>query len=151
MPQSLSVVYLHCVFSTKDRVPFQKDPAVRADIHSELAGISNRLDCPVRIVGGVEDHVHILFRQGRKISQSDWVMEVKRASSLWIKTRDPRLSSFHWQSGFGMFSVDATDFEREYRYIENQEEHHRRYTFKEEFIQLLKDHGMDWEIPYLWD
>src|SRR6516162_7252524 len=103
--QSLSVVYLHLVFSTKDRQPFLRDPGIRAEMHKWLGSASGQLQCPSVIVGGVEDHVHILSRLGRTITQADWVKELKRTSSLWIKQRDPRLSEFTWQAGYGVFSV----------------------------------------------
>jgi putative transposase len=112
MPQSLSSVYLHAVFSTKDRRPFLKDPAVRAECHAYLAGISKKLDCPPLLAGGVEDHVHLLARQSRTISQADWVKELKRASSLWIKGRHAGCEAFAWQAGYGVFSVSQSNVEK---------------------------------------
>ena len=85
MPQSLSVVYLHLVFSTKDRRPFLHDPTVREAAHAYLGEISKRLDCPPIMIGGVEDHVHILARFGRTIAQAEWVKELKRVSNAWMK------------------------------------------------------------------
>src|SRR6266436_5897801 len=88
MPQSLSVVYIHLVYSTKNRQPFLRDPEARADLHSFLGGTSKKLDCAPIIVGGVEDHVHLLCRFGRSITQADWVKELKRISNLWLKDQD---------------------------------------------------------------
>src|SRR5437764_6736977 len=105
MPQSLSVVNLHLVFSTKERRPWLRDPILRAEMHAWLSGVSLQLGCPAVLVGGVEDHVHILARQGRTISQADWVKELKRTSSLWIKKRDPASQDFAWQGGYGVFAV----------------------------------------------
>jgi len=76
MPQSLSAVYLHLVFSTKDRRPFLRDPDLRAEIHAYLAGTSKQLECPPILAGGVEDHVHLLARHERTITQADWVKEI---------------------------------------------------------------------------
>jgi len=104
MSQSLSCVHIHLVFSTKDRVPFLRDPVLRAETQAYLGGISKKLDCPPAIVGGTEDHVHLLCRLGRMISQADWVKEVKRVSSVWIKQRDPAIMNFAWQAGYGTFS-----------------------------------------------
>jgi putative transposase len=87
MPQSLSAVYIHLVFSTKDRRPFLRDKSVRASLHSQLGGISKTLECPPLLVGGVEDHVHMLARLGRTITQADWVKEIKRVSNSWLKTQ----------------------------------------------------------------
>lgn len=89
MPQSLSCVSLHLVFSTKNRQPFLRDPILRQEMHAYLGRTSKTLECPPLIVGGVEDHVHLLGRMSRTITQADWVKELKRVSSIWIKQRDP--------------------------------------------------------------
>ena len=80
IPQSLSVVYLHLVFSTKDRRPFLRNQKIRESLHAHLGEISKRLDCPPILVGGVEDHVHMLARFGRTITQAEWIKEMKRVS-----------------------------------------------------------------------
>ena len=85
MPQSLSAVYIHLVFSTKERRPFLRDRETREALHTYFGGISKRLDCPPIIVGGMEDHVHLLARLGRQVTQAEWVKELKRVSNLWIK------------------------------------------------------------------
>ena len=82
MPQSLSAVYIHLIFSTKDRHPFLRDESLRQDLHAFLGGTSKTLQCPPIIVGGVEDHVHFLARFGRTITQAEWVKELKRVSSM---------------------------------------------------------------------
>ena len=151
MPQSLSAVYLHLVFSTKDRHPFLRDPSLRAETHAYLGGISKQLDCTPIIIGGVDDHVHILARHARTIAQADWVKELKRVSSLWIKQRDPSLRDFAWQSGYGIFSVSASNLETVERYIANQEEHHRKTTFQDEYRAFLKRHAIPWDEKYVWD
>jgi REP element-mobilizing transposase RayT len=151
MSQSLSVVYLHLIFSTKDRMPFFRDVTIRSETHAYLGGISKQLDCPPIIIGGVEDHVHVLARQSRTITQSDWVKELKRVSSAWIKDCDPSLREFRWQSGYGIFSVSASKLESVERYIANQEEHHRTKTFQEEYREFLKRHAIQWDERYVWD
>lgn len=151
MPQSLSAVYVHLVFSTKHRVPAFRDPAVRADLHAYLGGVSNRLGCgPIR-VGGVEDHVHILGSLGRTITQADWVKELKRVSNLWLRERGPAFSDFHWQGGYACFSVSQSNLEEVGRYIETQEEHHRRWSFQDELRALLLRHGIEFDEQYVWD
>ncbi|HZI48378.1 MAG TPA: transposase [Pyrinomonadaceae bacterium] len=82
MPQSLSAVYIHLVFSTKNRYPFLRDPDIRVTLHAQLGGISKTLGCAPILTGGVEDHVHILARFGRTITQAEWVKELKRVSNL---------------------------------------------------------------------
>ncbi len=88
-----------CGFSTKGREPWLQDPVLRGECHAFLGGVSKQLDCPSVIVGGVEDHVHLLARFGRGVTQSDWVKELKRVSNRWIKERDGRLAGFAWQGG----------------------------------------------------
>ena len=100
MPQSLSSVYLHAVYSTLGRAPHLSDPEFRARVHAYIAEVSNRLKCPAIEVGGTEDHVHVLARFGKGITISDWLKETKRVSSVFIKETYP---SFAWQAGYGSF------------------------------------------------
>ena len=151
MPQSLSVVYLHLVFSTKDRRPFLRDQTLRGETHAWLGSASGELGCPSILVGGVEDHVHILARHGRNISQADWVKEIKRTSSVWIKERDPVAKDFAWQAGYGIFSVSASNLDAARDYVARQEEHHRKWSFQDEFRKLLQKHGETWDERYVWD
>ena len=106
MPQSLSVVYIHLVFSTKERCPFLRDERIRVSVHSYLGGISKQLGCAPIITGGMEDHVHILARFGRTITQAEWVKELKRVSNLWIK-QQYSIRNFEWQGGYADFSVSV--------------------------------------------
>lgn len=99
MSQSLAKIYLHIVFSTKNRQPLLRDKAFRGRTHAYLAGICNNLDCPALIVGGVEDHVHILCRLGKTIEVATLLRELKRDSSKWIKENERRLSDFHLAGG----------------------------------------------------
>ena len=103
MPQSLAQIYLHLVFSTKDRRPFLQNTELRNEMQHYLGGICNGLDCPILRVGGVADHVHLLCRLGRSITIADLIKELKRESSKWIKTKSPSLADFHWQNGYGVF------------------------------------------------
>jgi REP element-mobilizing transposase RayT len=111
MPQSLVQIYVHIVYSTKNRQPFLQDREFRLRTHSYLAGICNNLDCPAVKVGGVEDHVHILCRLGKKIDVADLLRDLKRDSSKWIKDEMPSLDDFYWQAGYGAFSVSPTHVE----------------------------------------
>jgi len=94
MPQSLSVVYIYLVFSTKDRRPFLRDPKIRASLHAYLGAVSKKLDCAPILVGGVEDHIHLLARLGRTITQAEWVKELKRVSNQWLKEEATGLAIF---------------------------------------------------------
>lgn len=151
MPQSLSSVYIHLVFSTKDRRPYFRDPAIRDEVHSYLGGISKSLECPPLITGGVEDHIHMLSRLGRTVSQAEWIKELKRVSNLWLKQRWPDLKDFQWQGGYADFSVSAHDVDTVRQYIAQQEEHHRKTAFQDELRGLLKQHGLEWDERYVWE
>ena len=150
MPQSLSAVYVHLVFSTKDRWPFFRDRDLRGELQAELGGISNILGCAPIITGGVEDHIHQLARFGRVITQADWVKELKRVSNLWLKQKQ-LLRNFEWQDGYATFSVSSSELEQVKKYIAKQEEHHRKMSFQDELRGLLREHQMEWDERYVWD
>jgi putative transposase len=151
MPQSLSAVYIHLVFSTKERYPFLRDKPTRDALHSCLGGVSKQLDCPSILVGGVEDHVHLLARFGRTITQAEWVKELKRVSNLWLKKRGRDYADFEWQSGYADFSVSQSNLEQVKQYIAGQEEHHRKIGFQDELRALLRKHEIVWDEKYVWD
>ncbi len=148
MSQALSAVHLHAVFSTKNRQPFLADIDLRTEMHSYLGGISRGLGCRPTIVGGVEDHVHILAALSRTTSQAEWIKELKRSSSLWIKPRKPE---FGWQGGYGIFSVGQSQIATVKEYIANQAEHHRKGSFQDEFLALLRAHGLEWDERCIWE
>src|SRR5688572_15571502 len=108
MPQSLAQIYLHIVFSTKERQTFLHDSFIRDEAHKYLGGTCKKLECPILCVGGVADHVHLLCRLGRTISVADLVKELKRDSSQWLKTKSADLANFYWQNGYGAFSVSPS-------------------------------------------
>ncbi len=151
MPQSLAQIYVHLIFSTKGRAAYLQDAAIREEAHNYLGGASANLGCPVLRVGGVADHVHLLCRLGRTITVADLVKELKRQSSEWLKTKSPGLANFHWQNGYGAFSVSPGHVEALRDYIANQEVHHRNVTFQEEFRRLLTKYGLAWDERYVWD
>ena len=131
MPQSLSAVYIHLVFSSKHRRSFLRDEALRKNLHSFLGGTSKTLECPPMIVGGVEDHVHLLARFSRTITQAEWVKELKRVSNLWLKEQGD-FDDFEWQGGYVDFSVSRSNLEQVRKYIAHQEIHHREKSFQDE-------------------
>lgn len=151
MPQSLSAVYIHLIFSTKDRRPFLRDRELRAALHGYMGEISKRLDCPPIRVGGVEDHVHLLARFGRTITQGEWVKELKRVSHQWLENQRTDFSAFGWQGGYADFSVSQSNLEQVKAYIANQEDHHRKMTFQDELRSLLEKHNVEWDERYVWD
>jgi len=120
MPQYLSAVYFHLVFSTKDRQPFLRNEDLRTSLHAQIGGISKTLGCAPILTGGVEDHIHLLARFGRTITQAEWVKELKRVSNLWLKEENG-LADFEWQGGYADFSVSESNLEQVKRYIADQE------------------------------
>ena len=151
MSQSLSKIWSHLIFSTKDRYPFLSDQDVREQLHAYMAAILRNNDCPTLVVGGVTDHVHALFVLSKNHSIAQIVYEVKRSSSKWIKTQSSEYKKFHWQSGYGAFSISPSHVEALKRYIANQEEHHGKEAFQDEFRRLLKKYGVAYDERYVWD
>ena|SRR3954451_12834634 len=151
MPQSLSAVYVHLVFSTKERRPFLRDKAVRDSLHAYLGAASRELECAPLQVGGVEDHIHMLCRLGRTLTQSEWVKEIKRVSSIWIKEQGRDYLDFQWQGGYAAFSVSQSNLPEVMRYINEQEEHHRKMSFQDELRALLRKHELEWDERYIWE
>lgn len=150
MPQSLSAVYIHLVFSTKERCPYLRDVAIRSAVHSYLGGVSKQLGCAPIVTGGIEDHVHLLARMSRTITQAEWVKELKRVSNLWIK-KQYSMRDFEWQGGYADFSVSASNLERVKHYIQSQHDHHHRVNFQEELRSLLRKHRVEGDDRYVWD
>jgi putative transposase len=151
MSQSLAQIYLHIIFSTKERRPFLDDVELRKDTHAYLAGICRNLDSPSIIVGGVADHVHILCYFGRSHSISDTLRELKRDSSNWVKEQSSRSRTFRWQDGYGAFSVSPSHVPALKQYIAKQEQHHRTESFQDEFRRLLKKYAIKFDERYVWD
>jgi REP element-mobilizing transposase RayT len=151
MPQSLSAVYIHLVFSTKERRPLLRDQTVRDALHAQLGAISRTLDCPPLLVGGVEDHIHLLGRFARTITQAEWVKEIKRVSNLWIQQQGREYGDFQWQGGYADFSVSQSNLDAVKHYIATQAEHHRKISFQEELRALLRKHEIEWDERYVWD
>ncbi len=151
MSQSLAKILVHTVFSTKERCPFLRYRTLRDELHCYLGGILNNLQCQPILVGGVEDHIHMLSTLSRTCMASELVKEVKRSSSLWLKTKDPELKDFAWQRGYGIFSIGFSQISKVREYIAGQEEHHRRISFQDEFRSLLAKYEVDYDERYVWD
>jgi REP element-mobilizing transposase RayT len=151
MSQSLVQIYTHLVFSTKHRKLYLQEDALREKLHAYLAGACKNLDSPSLLIGGAADHVHILCRLGKTVSVSVLTRELKRESSKWIKEESPPLVRFHWQNGYGAFSISPSHIEDLKRYIASQPEHHKRETFQDEFRRLCRKYGLDIDERYVWD
>ena len=151
MPQSLAKILVHTVFSTKERRPFLRDRNLREELHRYLGGILRQHDCQPIIVGGVEDHVHILGTLARTCDAATMVKELKRGSSLWLKTKGDDLQDFAWQNGYGIFSIGFSQIGAVRDYIAGQEVHHRKVTFQDELRALLRRYEIEFDERYVWD
>jgi putative transposase len=150
MPQSLSKVYVHIVFSTKNRKHLI-DEFIEPSLYEYLGGICKGLECyPVRI-GGYSNHIHVLCLLSRKVTQMKLVEELKKQSSKWIKTKGITYSHFYWQNGYGFFSVNYTKTDKVIDYIEKQHEHHKQKNFQNEFLAFLKINNIEYDDRFVWD
>lgn len=150
MPQSLAKVYLHVIFSTRNREPVLAD-AWRDELFRLLGGTANNLECQSLIVGGVADHVHLLFQLGRTITVADAVGKIKSTSSAWVNQSRGVAAPFHWQSGYAAFSVSQSNVEAVREYIRRQPEHHAKQSFQDELREWLRRYGIEWDERYVWD
>ncbi len=150
MPQSLSSILTHLVFSTKRREPFIT-PAIETELHPYLATIFRALKSPSLCIDGTADHVHVLFSLARVITIADLVEEAKTESSKWIKTKGREFRNFHWQKGYGAFSIGQSNVASLKRYIRGQKQHHQRVSFQDEYRKFLKAYAIDYDERYVWD
>ena len=141
----------HVVFSTKNRVPYLKTPELREAVNAYMVGTLRNIDCPSLIVNCVEDHLHCLCQLSRTMTVAKLIEEMKSSSSAWIKTQSPQAKEFHWQAGYGAFSVSQSNVGVVKTYVARQEEHHRKTTFQDEFRAFLRRHGLEWDERYVWD
>jgi putative transposase len=151
MAQSLAKILIHTIFSTKDRHPFLRDKSLREELPRYLGGILANHGCQPLIVGGVEDHVHILSALSRTYEAAEMVKEDKRASSVWVKSKASGLQDFAWQKGYGMFSIGFSQVNEVRGYIAGQEKHHRKISFQEEFLKFLTRYEIEFDERYVWD
>jgi REP element-mobilizing transposase RayT len=151
MPQSLSQMLIHVVFSTKHRQPFITEK-IEPELHAYIAKILyDECYSPALIIGGDKDHIHILLALSRIWTIAKIVEVIKKRSSKWIKTKGEEFHNFQWQSGYGAFSVSPSGAETVKKYIANQRELHRRRTYQDEFRAFLKKHEIDYDEKYVWD
>ena len=141
---------MHITFSTKDRYPFIKDE-IQNELYAYLSGICKNLESYPLKIGGFKDHVHILCLLSRKVALMKLVEELKSHSSKWIKTKGRAFEKFYWQNGYGGFSIGAKEVDAVADYIVNQESHHRKVSFKEEYLMFLKNYDVPYDDRYVWD
>ncbi len=141
--------YFHCVFSTKERRPLIT-PELRERLWPFLGGIARQNKMKAVEIGGVEDHVHILLSLPATIPVSKAMQLIKGGSSKWVHETFPDQRLFAWQEEYGTFSVSVSQLDKTIAYIRSQPEHHRKMTFQEEILTLLKKHGIEYDERYLW-
>lgn len=150
MAQSLSKIYVHLIFSTKDRERTLPDE-IRPDLHAYMGGTLKGLGCAPIEINTEPDHSHVLFLLARTEALSDVVGHLKKSSNDWLRNRGPHFGSFFWQSGFGAFSVSQSQVEDVRTYIRNQREHHRVKSFQEKLRAFLKAYEVEFDERYVWD
>ncbi len=148
MSQSLANILVHLVFSTKNRERSISDN-VREELHAYIGGIVKNCHGILLKAGSVEDHIHLLVIHPRTISPSDLVKEIKIGSSKWLKDKLD-YSAFHWQGGYGMFSISPSHKNAVMNYIATQKEHHKEISFQDEFRRLLEKYGIEYDEKYMW-
>ena len=142
--------YYHCVFSTKERRPLIT-PGLQERLWPYLGGIARQNEMKAIQIGGVADHVHILLSLPSTLSIAKAMQLIKGGSSKWVHESFPEHRLFGWQVKYGAFSVSVSQLDKTVQYIQCQAEHHRKMTFQEEFLALLKKHRVIYDERYLWD
>jgi REP element-mobilizing transposase RayT len=151
MEQSVSQIYMHLVFSTKNRVPFFKNSDIREQLYSYIAKIIYENDSYPICIGGYEDHIHIFFNLSKNVCFKDIIGEIKRSTSKWIKTKGDEYTNFYWQAGYGGFSVGQQQKQKTINYINKQNEHHKKVSFQEELRMFMTKNNMEIDERYFWD
>lgn len=149
MPHSYSKLLAHVVWSTKERMVLIA-PEIRNDLYAYIGGIVREKGGTAVAIDGTADHVHLLIELPADRNVADCVRVVKTNSSRWVHEKWPDRRAFSWQAGYGAFAVSASNAHRVIEYIRNQENHHRRINYHDEFLSLLRKHGIAFDERYLW-
>ena len=152
MSQSLAQIYIHIIFSTRKRYPFIAD-FIKPQLYAYIADTIKRNGGNPILVNGTQDHVHILSTLPRTISLAEYIQKIKGSSSRWIKQQDAgwQCEKFSWQNGYGAFSVSQSTKAAVIGYIANQDEHHKKVSFQEEYVSFLEKYNIVFDEDYLWD
>jgi putative transposase len=148
--QSLAKIYIHLIFSTKNREPLLRDE-IRPELHRYLGGILRDLNSPAIEINSEADHVHVLFVLARTMTLSQIAQDIKTGTSAWLKKQSPVYANFHWQNGYAAFSVSQSGVPDVRGYIRHQREHHQRMTFQDEVREFLRRYEIEFDERYLWD
>ena len=148
MPNAYTQLYVQAVFPVKYRASLIL-PEIKDEFFGVIGQEINKTKCKTLIVNGVEDHVHLLFGLNPVCAIADVLKLVKGNSSKWMNDSRFHKTEFHWQSGYGAFSYSKMEIDGLYNYILNQEAHHKKQSFQDEYIEMLKMHGVDYDERYL--
>ena len=149
MANAHAVMHIHYTFSTKNREKVLNEE-IRKRLWPYMTSIANENGMKALAVGGVEDHAHVLISLPARLSPARAIQIIKTGSSRWIRATFPGMKTFHWQDGYGAFSISKSRVDRTIEYIDNQEEHHHVKTFKEEYLDFLRANGVAPEEPFIW-
>jgi len=149
-PNTFTKLYVHAVFSPKGKNSLLTD-SIRENVHKYIYGIIKEKKCFPVAINGTKDHIHLLFGFLPTNSISDLIRDIKRSSALFVNSKLNTYLKFSWQEGYGAFTVGYKDLDRVYKYILNQEEHHSKNSFRDEYIQLLKEEGCEFNTEYLYE
>ncbi len=150
MAQTLVKIYIHIVFSTKNRDDLIL-PEIEKELFAYIGGVLRKHGSILLAANGTANHIHLLISQSKNICLSDLLRELKKASSLWIKTKDARFGNFKWQAGFGAFSIGHSQIETVKNYIGRQKEHHRAELFENEYRKFLRKYEIEFDERYFLD
>ena len=149
MAHSYISLYVHYIFSTKHRQKIIK-PELEERLWPYKGGIARENKMKALAIGGIEDHVHLFLSLPSTLSISKAIQLIKGGSSTWVSKTFHEFKDFQWQEGYGAFSISQSHIDRTIHYINNQKEHHKKKTFKEEYLAILKKHGIEYDEQYLW-
>jgi REP element-mobilizing transposase RayT len=149
MPHTFVCLLVHVVFSTKDRAP-DLSPELASRLFPYMGGIIKELHGAPLIINGPADHVHLLLSIPAKTSTADLMRVLKTNSSRWVHEQFPERKRFAWQAGYGAFTVSGSRSDDVRNYIASQQERHQRVSFQEEFLALLKKHGLEYDASDIW-
>lgn len=148
MSQSLCKIFLHILFHTKTTSPVIDEEHI-PQMHAYIGALVNTTGCQVLCVGGTENHVHALIMFSKTETVAHVVEEMKRNSSRWIKTVSPKYERFAWQGGYAAFSVSQSQVDTVMAYIRNQEEHHKKQSFRDEYLTFLQLYKIEYDERYV--
>jgi putative transposase len=148
MATTYTAILLHIIFSTKNREP-SITPAVETELYAYIGGVCRGTGSVLLDANGTTDHVHLLVSLGKTTSISELMLQVKRDSSTWIKTKGPEFAEFHWQEGYAALSIGRSQVSTLKGYLAKQKAHHREVSFREEFIDFLRKYEIPFDERYL--